>query len=60
MKAWTCSLSASGREKCNVEGCVQMFEGECVLVCQDVALSTESMIKLIALDDMFVWMVNRA
>lgn len=54
MKAWTCSLSASDREKCNVEGCAQMFEEECVLVCQNVALPTESMTKLIALNDMFV------
>ena len=30
-----------------------------MLICQDVALPTDSMTKLIALDDMFVWMANR-
>ena len=55
-----CSLSASDREKRDVEGCAQMSKGECVLICQDIALSTESMTKLIALNDMFVWMMNRA
>ncbi|KAF8493727.1 WD40 repeat-like protein [Russula emetica] len=41
--------------KIDVEGCAQISEGECALVCQDVAPPAEGVTKLIALDDTLVW-----
>ncbi|KAH9958413.1 hypothetical protein BC827DRAFT_1219400 [Russula dissimulans] len=39
----------------DVEGCAQMSEAECALVCQDVGPPVEGVTKLIALDDTLVW-----
>ncbi|KAH8995974.1 WD40 repeat-like protein [Lactarius akahatsu] len=41
--------------KIDVEGYTDMSEGECVLVCQDVAPPAEGVTKLVALDDLLVW-----
>jgi WD repeat-containing protein 48 len=41
--------------KVDVEGYTDMSEGECMLVCQDVAPPAEGVTKLVALDDMLVW-----
>ncbi|KAI0294110.1 hypothetical protein B0F90DRAFT_1758645 [Multifurca ochricompacta] len=41
--------------KVDVEGCADMSEGECVLVCQDVASPADGVTKLVALDDTLVW-----
>ncbi|KAI9457236.1 WD40 repeat-like protein [Lactarius psammicola] len=41
--------------KVDVEGYTDMSEGECVLVCQDVAPPAEGVTKLVALDDLLVW-----
>jgi WD repeat-containing protein 48 len=39
----------------DVEGCAQMSEAECALVCQDVAPPGEGVTKLVALEDTLVW-----
>ena len=41
--------------KVDVEGYTDMSEGECALVCQDVAPPAEGVTKLVALDDLLVW-----
>ena len=41
--------------KIDVEGRAQISEGECALVCQDVAPPAEGVTKPIALDNVVVW-----
>lgn len=46
--------------KTDVEGCAQISEGECALICQDVAPPAEGVIKLVALDDTLVWTASES
>jgi hypothetical protein len=41
--------------KIDVEGCAQISDGECALVCQDVTPPAEGVTKLTTLDDILVW-----
>ena len=45
--------------KLDVEGYTDMSEGECALVCQDIAPPAEGVTKLVALDDLLVWTAGR-